>query len=383
MKPVCRWPLHPAPVEGESLSSWLSRIAHCYDLTLAELLVHDLGYASTTDLDIDPPQSLLAIIASRSGVNMDRVRIMSMAGWVPWLLDRLDRDEQVSSAFEVYVQQCSVLMLEKSRQPRILSYWLPWMPLSTINRACPLCLQAARESPLMLMWQMPLMLSCPQHGCLLKTYPDNLLLKQWMDLATDIPESADDDVKSMDRRTWQALTVGFVDLPRHRIHAGLWFRLLRTLLDEVNIPISFWPAKARDLRLIWDISGLPFRAGQSIWKPFEYLSLMIQIQMLKAVAVAMRLIEHNVVDAQGTEALLFRPEPVESLSDGQPFPSVPDYWYRVKIAVDEAVADAKVNPKTARDLLRLMTLHAQSEAEIDRARDALVELSIPVEFLSL
>lgn len=383
MKPACRWPLHPVPVEGESLSSWLSRIAHCYGLTLAELLVHDLGYASTMDLDIDPPVDLLAIIANRSVVLLDRVRIMSMAGWMPWLMDRLNRDEYDPSAFEVYAQQFSVLIPRESRPPRSPPGWLAWMPLGTRYRACPLCLKVAETPPLMLMWQIPLMLSCPRHGCLLKDYPDHLAFKRLTGPEDDNPDPADNDVKSMDQRTWQALTTGFVDLPCRRIHAGLWFRLLRALLDEVNTPIAFWRDRSRDIRLIWNTCELPVRAGQSVWKPFEHLSLAIQTQMLKAVAVAIRLIESHAINVEGTEATLFRPEPVVTRGDGLSFPPIPEYCYRVITAIDEAIADAKVNPKTAQDLLRLMTLRTQSRDDFNRARETLIELSIPVEFLLL
>ena len=52
------------------------------------------------------------------------------------------------------------------------------------------------------------------------------------------PRTASKAIATMDRRTWQALTTGYVELPRRRIHAGLWFRLLRTLLDELNTPLS-------------------------------------------------------------------------------------------------------------------------------------------------
>jgi hypothetical protein len=51
----------------------------------------------------------------------------------------------------------------------------------------------------------------------------------------------------MDRRTGEALTTGIVTLPRRPVHAGLWFRLLRTLLDEVNTPTSLVRPRAYEL----------------------------------------------------------------------------------------------------------------------------------------
>ena len=38
MSQAQRWPLHPAPEEGEALSSWLHRVADCYEMDMRELL---------------------------------------------------------------------------------------------------------------------------------------------------------------------------------------------------------------------------------------------------------------------------------------------------------------------------------------------------------
>lgn len=58
-----RWPLHPKPSPGEALSSWLTRLARLYDLSLPELLRHNLGApvdirtpgeVDRLNLDVDP-----------------------------------------------------------------------------------------------------------------------------------------------------------------------------------------------------------------------------------------------------------------------------------------------------------------------------------------
>lgn len=90
MKSAPRWPLHPAPKEGEALSSWLNRVAACYQMDVHELLAHDLGHSQLDDLDTAPSLSLLTALCQRSGVELERLRSMSLAGWVPWLLDSLD-----------------------------------------------------------------------------------------------------------------------------------------------------------------------------------------------------------------------------------------------------------------------------------------------------
>lgn len=56
MKPARRRPVHPAPVEGEALSSWLHR------------------------LDMDPPGALVLRLAERTGADPHQIRGMTRAG---------------------------------------------------------------------------------------------------------------------------------------------------------------------------------------------------------------------------------------------------------------------------------------------------------------
>jgi hypothetical protein len=230
VKPAARWPLHPAPREGEALSSWLQRVAARYQMDLYDLLEHDLGHGRVDDLDTAPPPALLTALSLRSGIELERLRCMSFAGWVPWLLDSLD--SRIPDALETYAFQFSLLLPRRGRKTRSITSWRAWLPSQPIHRACPLCLNDSEDQAILLAWKLPLMLSCPQHGCWLESYsgvPGQFLGWENADAA---PRTASDAMVAMDRRTWQALTTGYVELPRRRIHAGLWFRLLRTLLDE-------------------------------------------------------------------------------------------------------------------------------------------------------
>lgn len=71
--PEVRWPIHPSPSAGESLSSWLGRIASVYGIGLVELLDHlDPRSVGITDFDtrypdIDPPARLIRAIEARTG----------------------------------------------------------------------------------------------------------------------------------------------------------------------------------------------------------------------------------------------------------------------------------------------------------------------------
>ena len=203
MKPAPRWPLHPAPKEGEALSSWLNRVALCYHMEEPDLLEHDLGHGQVDDLDTAPPLSLLALLSQRSGIELDRLRCMSFAGWVPWLLDSLD--DQIPDALETYAFQLSVLLPRLRRKTRSITSWRAWLPSQPINRACPLCLSDPENQAVLLAWKLPLMLSCPLHGCWLESYwgvPGRFL--GWENADAE-PRTASDAIAAMDQRTWQAL----------------------------------------------------------------------------------------------------------------------------------------------------------------------------------
>ena len=382
MKPAPRWPLHPAPKEGEALSSWLNRVAACYEMDVHELLVNDLGYSQLNDLDTAPPSSLLTALARRSGVEFERLRGMSLAGWLPWLLDSID--DSVPAALETYTFQCSVLL--PKRKARSIARWRAWLPSQPIHRACPLCLNDPANQAVLLVWQLPLMLSCPQHGCWLVScsgLPGRYL--QWEN-AEAAPRPANEAIASMDRRTWQALTTGFVELPRRRIHAGLWFRLLRTLLDELNTPLSYCSGSAGSIRQVWEHCGHPVRAGQSLWRPFEVLAPAVQIQMLEAAATAIALIESRSLYSRGEQATLFLTEPQTGFTNGfpekKPKPEPVNHWQRAAQAIDEAIIEARNNPETARSLFALASYGRRDPESLEHLRLTFAKEGIPQEFLS-
>ncbi|OPD76818.1 hypothetical protein AO915_31395, partial [Pseudomonas aeruginosa] len=137
-------------------------------MDLHDLLEHDLGHGQVDDLDIAPPLSLLTVLSQRSSVELDRLRCMSFAGWVPWLLDSLN--DRIPDALETYAFQFSVLLPKFRRKTRSITSWCAWVPSRPIHRACPLCLNDQTNQAILLAWKLPLMLSCPQHGCWLGFY---------------------------------------------------------------------------------------------------------------------------------------------------------------------------------------------------------------------
>lgn len=373
MKPLRRWPLHPAPREGEALSSWLHRIACCYQMNVRDLLQHDLNFNQTHDLDLRPPVALLEMLAQRSGVELALLRSMTLAGWTPWLLDSLDPDPL---AFDAYSRQFSVLLPLSKRPARIVSCWTAWLPKQAIRRACPECIGQSENKVWLLMWQLPLLLSCPQHGCWLEPYFG--VSNTFIGWETEkLSRPANKNITKMDRRTWQALSMGQVKLPNRSIHAGLWFRLLRTVLEELNTPLSRCSSQAQDIRFIWESCGYPVRAGRRIWQPYETLSLDIQLQMLEATATAMHLIETGRLIAQGEQAKLLRPEPSKKIDEGHCSTKQLNHWEMALAAAEEAVASARHNPEAAQALFNAITLGCRTAEFIRRTQALLSEIGIP------
>lgn len=380
-----RWPIHPRPIPGEALTSWLHRIADEYGITVDDL-VFDIGYCldRDTDLDLSPPEGLAEALAIRTGVSSDRIHGMSISGYTPWLLDDIEPD---SDTFTTYIRQLSVLLPERNRRRRTVSSWRAWVPTAGVrhHRACPQCVRdSTSPHPYLVVWSLPLMLSCPFHHCWLEHHdgpPGDYYAWREQSSGSE-PHKVPPTVRRMDDRTWQALTAGAVDLPRHRIHAGTWFRLLRTVVDELGATLSECGAAQRLTREVWQRAGYPVRAGQAMWRPFETQTLQKQMRTLEAAAIAMRVLESGHLTGLGRDAALFLPEPDTSLDPGKPLATT-GCPKSLSEALHDAVEDAKQNPDSARQLFNLMVLYRSDDDDhVRRVRNNFAELGIPLKFLS-
>lgn len=389
MRPNRRWPIHPAPVEGEALSSWLHRLAACYQMNVTDLITHGLGqdhHRTTTgydQLDLDPPSALVTSLAERTGVNPDRIQEMTLAGWRPWVYDDIDPSQ---AGFEVYAHQFSVLRKPDRQPQRPKVPWRAWLVDRPVRRACPQCMEKP-EHALLLMWQLPLMLSCPEHRCLLQPFRGDPSYRHWPTEGREsgVPSAA---VIAMDSRTHQALRTGQVDLPRRRVHAAVWFRLLRTLINELSTPATYWGARSRNLRLAWTTSGYSLRAGQSRWRPYEDLRWPVQAQFLQTAAAAMNLLKEGDLSGQGHQASLFTPEADVPVASRAPTPTPtpkrrPEFdhaaaWATTWALLDEAIQDARDDPAAAQDLYNFCVYGARTPRAIEDVRNNFIDLGIPI-----
>lgn len=375
--------MHPAPLPGEALSSWLWRIADRYDADLGDL-ASDLGHAlaGPEELDTCPPAGFASELAGRTGVEVNRIRRMSLSGWAPWLLDQM---EPASEAFTTYTRQLSVLLPAGRRRLREAPGWRAWLPAKQTLRACPRCVATSKQPhPYQLMWSIPLMLSCPFHGCLLEPHTDVPGYFVGWEYAPPQPRPASTPVLVMDRRTWHAMTTGSVQLPRRQVHAGIWFRLLRTIIDELATTASECGAPGRLIRHIWEATGYPDRAGQPFWRTHEGSALSVQLHTLEAAATAIDLLENKSLTGRGLDAALFLPTPSAPVYDGDTpdRSSIAYLWARACSAFDEAVAEAKSNPDTAKAVFDMLLYGRKGATAIQGVLSDLQNLGVPLHYLS-
>ncbi len=159
-----RWPVHPSPMEGESLSSWLRRLAMIYGLTAKELVEHDLGFQRRQRhrhwLDIDPPEKLLKAVAFRTGVPLERVQKTTIAGVRPFLYAYFDRK----------FSGCNTVLTARPNSPQH-SQFLKWIlrhELTNEFTACRLCLNTYPNAGVLLPWRIRIITSCPVLGIMLE-----------------------------------------------------------------------------------------------------------------------------------------------------------------------------------------------------------------------
>ena len=373
------------PLPGEALSSWLRRIAARYSTDL-EVLGDDLGFTlgpgSQDDIDLAPPPGMIDILTIRTGVDPDRLRQMSVAGWVPWLLDDMQPSPE---SFATYTRQLSVLRPAGRFKSRLVPSWRPWLSSHLHSRACPKCVAASDSpKPYLLLWALPLISTCPIHGCWLQaTLAPRGYFRLW-DFDPPVPRAAPEHLLKMDQRTQYTFTIGQVELPRRSVHAGIWFRLLRTIIDELSCPLSEnHPADAKIIRQIWTQTGYRVRDGQSSWHPYEQLAESVQQHTMEAAATAVMLLETGAITGSGTDAPLFHPVPDFAMSDGTPShpPSTPAGARPTLMdALKEAVDAARVNPADARTLFNLATYKRDDAEHLHEMVNAFIDLSIPLDF---
>ncbi|MBA3995374.1 MAG: hypothetical protein C0469_17790 [Cyanobacteria bacterium DS2.3.42] len=227
-----RWPRHPNVIPGESLSSWLRRIASVYGLKIRDLLRLSLECQGLqrNQLDMRPPEELIAAISLRTGLKQESIRKTTLTGMLPFLFEYSDGERFLRGG---------------------LSEGIPWFRKNEKEQvtACRLCLEDYPEAALLLPWRLTIILSCPIHGLMLE--PAKIVSNSvtWLRKSA---EAAPTVVRSLDSRSWTAVTEGQVLLPGGEIDTSVWFCFLKTMHHEMRKPMRDFGKRGEWQQLVWD-----------------------------------------------------------------------------------------------------------------------------------
>lgn len=362
-----RLPIHPQPLPQEALSSWLWRLADAYDMGVSEFAEAALGI-NRPDIelvDFWPSAALIKKLAERTGVPSGRIRAMTIAAYVPYLLDSLTPQNGI---FSNYCCQFGAFENPAQRiRPVRSAWWLPWLSGDLAGGrmvGCIHCLRSDRRRFGRLHWRANWMASCPEHGVLLQAaspaeqseYP--------------APIESDAVLATLDGLTLQAVTKGRVRLPGGRIvHGGLWLRVLRGVIDEICRPRRMKDPARPSVEAAWAAADLPYRHALGRWGIYEKLGRLERANVLKVAALAMR----PLIRA-GFQPLKTSTRPLETAASRvlvRNFELMP-------IEIENITMLARENDDVAIDLRRMLNYQPRSAQFVAQTDETLKSLGIPV-----
>jgi len=276
-----RWPLHPPPLPNESLSSWISRIASRYNIYLEDLLWNEFAISvegkDAYYLDLNPPLDLLTKLSERTGLALNAIRVLTAQGYTPLLIDTIETTK--ANIFNDYIDQyCIFPGKRKNFLVSEQEHWIPWLinaKHSVTIRGCRLCLDEDPEPYVRLHWQFLWMMTCPKHKVLLKTFlfykaEDKKMSYLFADRKDVNLQYSLDALFALDSITLQAVAAGVVKVPFGTLHGGVWLRILRTLIEELNSPGKIIGQRNRLLMIpFWKELKLSIRQGFGKYTLFE------------------------------------------------------------------------------------------------------------------
>jgi hypothetical protein len=225
------------------------------------------------------------------------------------------------------------------------------------------------------------MIGCVEHECRLQD-ASTVRLAAALGREQPRPVPVGEPLAALDRYTHQALTTGRVTLPGRSVHAGVWFRLLRALLDEVSLALTTRGKHGRTtLEQIWRATGRPERAGLSVWQPYEQLDWATQEAMLHAAATALQLAAEGRITARGVLGSAVQPAAALHVYDGDRPAPCQTAWQEAMTEVEAAIIQARTDRDTARQLLALLTIGCRTRDRFEQERAFLFGIGIPAEFL--
>lgn len=284
-----KWPAHPVPQAFESLSSYLRRTANIYHLTPQALQQFGLQISPLhlQQLDWNPPNYLLQMIAEKTNLSFTTIRNMACKGYAPLLIDSLLPKQNL---LQQYTCQFSTICLPGKRMHRLEGKnTVPWLPKKGLitYRCCVKCLAQDQIPYLRLYWQLPWMISCYLHQKYLQiAFPKR---DTYITLATMQPSVPPEEVCFLDELTYQGLTTGIINLPNgEKTTISVWLRKLRSLLDELMCSSAALGSSYEIIGYLQRRMGKTFTKLRSQKRLFEELSEQEQCVALHAAGIVVK-----------------------------------------------------------------------------------------------
>lgn len=227
------WPVHPDPINGEALSSWLRRIGSFYGCSVANLLRYGLGFPEEKirGLDFEPSVDLVSEIAEKTGKPVRIIERTTFAGALPFISGRV-----YTAPVRDDVETCSVLFDPPNPVPGSLVKLRQWFRKEAMSKVmgCRYCLADYQNGAVLLGWGLKVVLSCPTHGVMLEP---GRKIREGIEWLKEREEAAPKLVCQLDRRSLEAVSEGSVELPGGLVSAAQWFRIVQTIFHELNAPL--------------------------------------------------------------------------------------------------------------------------------------------------
>ena len=392
-----RWPIHPIPQPNESLFSWLTRIASIYGMDLIDLVVYECGIElnihSLYILDLSPPIELLNKLSELAGIEVQHIRALTAQVYGPLLIDSLEAKEE--NLFNDYTNQFYIFSSARQKSTKIANNWVPWLDINhfTTLKGCTSCLNEDREPYLRLYWRFPWMMTCPIHKLLLQRIIIFHRLENWKvqyyftEYHVTTTPYALSSLCDIDHITLQAVTKGIVEVPSGSLHGGVWIRILRTLVEELNSLGTTIGKKAQDLMTpFWQELNLLRRQRCGKYSLFEKCDDDVQLTLMSVAALVFQSIFANKANFFSPSVDLLTPvltqeKDLESVYQKTVDYNLPRCSYsldNLSKQVDILIASMRSNPAEVRSFRNIMRGFDISGKRLPQIDQCLRELGISI-----
>lgn len=164
-----KFPFCPSPEDNESLSSWMTRIAHANFISTNKWL-EDMGSYSKKDIDNFFPKKILWEIHIRTGMAISQIKSYSLANELKYIA--------------IVLQECRSFYTTE----------IDLLEDTTIVKYCPLCFQEDENPYFRKEWKWRFIQICQKHWCILQrncpkcNLPINIFKLKWQQTIKSCPE---------------------------------------------------------------------------------------------------------------------------------------------------------------------------------------------------